>query len=71
MRRSEYSIRLLQLGKTQVEMLGLVRQRGVRCARSELSEALGGVMHTRKGDLIRKIADEVIADWQREAARED
>ena len=63
-----YRLRLLLLGRTQRELLEAIRERGERCARTELSEALSGSLLSPKGLRLREQAERQLRRWEANAA---
>ena len=61
-----YRLRLLLLGRTQRELLEAIRERGERCARTELSEALSGSLLSPKGLRLREQAERQLRRWEAE-----
>ena len=59
-------LRLYQLDKTQRDLLDEIRARGIRCSRSELSDALTGAQASPKATMLRNVADEIVTEWERE-----
>lgn len=60
----EYKIELIRLGKTQVELVKAISERGIRVDASELSLALSG-KERAKYDLLREEAGKIIEEWKK------
>lgn len=59
-------IRLIQLGMKQVDLIGLLKERGVSASQCELNLAINGRGNQEKHKKIRAAIDEILSE--REAA---
>ena len=60
-------IRLLQLGKKQVDLLEELHKRGYRTiSRQSLSDMINKRLNTPKAFTIRELCDKILDEWEEE-----
>ena len=58
-------IKLLELGKWQIDLLDELRRRGwKRLQQTELSAIVNGKLTTPKAQSVLSMCDEILADWE-------
>lgn len=63
----EIKIRLMKLGKKQKDLLFELRKRNINTNPPHLSNVLNGVREGKQSQLILKMCDEIVSEWEKEA----
>lgn len=66
MTSKEIKIRLITLGKRQIDLIPELRKRGVSAAPCEISQAFNSEYSPQKYQKIRSYSEEIIHEWERE-----
>lgn len=62
----DIKIRLLKLGKRQLDLLQELRKRGQQIQSSELSAFINGYIRTPKAGKILELCNEILTIWEKE-----
>jgi hypothetical protein len=65
--RNEVKIRLLKLGKKQIDLMDELNKRGLNVAQSQLSDSLSGRLQSPKGTKIRTECLYILDEWEKGA----
>ena len=57
-------IKLIELGKKQIDLVVELRKRNYKIQPGELSQMLTGLLTTPKAEIIKNAVTEIIADWE-------
>jgi hypothetical protein len=60
-------VRLVQLGKTQVSLIRLLNERGIKTNPAQLSNALNGYYTNKKANDIVSACHEIVTEWEDKA----
>lgn len=63
--RNEVKIRLLKLGKKQIDLMDELNKRGLNVAQSQLSDSINGRLNTPKGSKIRTECLYILDEWEK------
>jgi hypothetical protein len=64
--RYRIKIRLLELEKTQADLIPILATRGIKTNSAEVSNAVNGRLFTPKAKMIVEEADRIISKWEME-----
>lgn len=64
--RYRIKARLADLGKKSVDVISELKLRGIKCSRSQFSEAINGKNTSDFADLICETANNIICEWEKE-----
>lgn len=59
-------VRLVELGKKQVDLIPELAKRGIKVDPTELSYAIRGITQTPKSGKILSSVNEIVSEWERE-----
>lgn len=59
-------VRLVELGKSQVDLIPELAKKGIKANPTELSYAIRGKSQTPKSEKILSAANEIVSGWERE-----
>lgn len=62
----EIKVRLVKLGKKQVDLIPELAKRGIKVDPTELSYAIRGITQTPKSAKILSAANEIVSEWEKE-----
>lgn len=62
-------VRLIELGKKNIDLIPELNKRGMNVAPSELSLAINGVLQSPKAEKIVSAANEIVLCWEQEQAK--
>jgi hypothetical protein len=57
---------LLELEKTQADLIPILAVRGIKTTSSEISNSVNGKLFTPKAKSIVEEADKIISEWEKE-----
>lgn len=57
-------VRLVELGKSQVDLIPELAKRGIKANSTELSYAIRGISQTPKSEKILSAANEIVSGWE-------
>lgn len=60
-------VRLMELGRKQVDLIPALKERGIPVSPCELSNTLSGVLQSPKAEKILSAANEIVTEWERGA----
>lgn len=60
-------VRLMQLGKKQVDLILALEKVGIKTTPPELSNSLSGNLKIPKADKILSVCNEIVSEWEKEA----
>lgn len=64
--RTDIKLRLMRIGKRQVDLIPELRKRGLKANPSDVSQALSGILRSVKSENILFIAKQLTNEWERE-----
>ena len=64
--RYRIKARLAELGKKNIGVIAELKLRGVKCSRSQFSEAINEKNHSALSELICETANNIICEWEKE-----
>lgn len=59
-------VRLVELGKNQVDLIPELAKRGIKANSTEISYAIRGISQAPKSAQILSAANEIVSGWERE-----
>lgn len=62
-------VRLVELGKNQVDLIPELAKRGLKVNSTELSYAIRGISQTPKSAKILSAANEIVSEWEKAEKR--
>lgn len=65
--RYNIKIRLLQLHKTQVQLIEELRNRGINTYPAQMSTAIAGVNRSKAAEHLVEMCDDIIKEWEQNA----
>ncbi len=59
-------IRLMEIGKKQVDLLAELENRGIHISYADLSRTLNNRICTARSDMVKETCEKIVEEWERE-----
>lgn len=57
-------VRLMELGRKQVDLIPALKERGIMITPAELSNTLSGMLQSPKAEKTLSAANEIVTEWE-------
>ncbi len=58
-------VRLMEIGKTQIDLIEALRNKGYTIDPANMSRLLRGIWNTKHAEMLIAAADEIVTEWEK------